>query len=212
MDTISTDKDLINSVLAGNLDDFAPLVRRHQDRVYGLCLSMTRHATEADDLAQEIFLKAYRSLNEFRFESSFSTWLYRVTYRHCLDFLKSRKRRPSQSLDELIENRGEGRWGGGPLRGEGPPWSDGPALNRLSFDVHAQTEWARHLLDSLDPKDRMVLTLREVQGLSYDELAGALKISLEAVKSRLRRARETLRASARHFSAPPIVKPVEEMP
>jgi RNA polymerase sigma-70 factor (ECF subfamily) len=206
MDTSSTEHDLIHSVLSGNLDDFAPLVRRHQDRVYGLCLSMTRQATEADDLAQEIFLKAYRSLNEFRFESSFSTWLYRVTYRHCLDFLKSRKRRPTQSLDELIENRGERGWG------ECPPWSDGPALNRLSFDVHAQTEWARHLLDSLDPKDRMVLTLREVQGLSYEELAETLKISLEAVKSRLRRAREALRTSARHFSTPPIVKAVEETP
>lgn len=200
MDTISTDKDLINSVLAGNLDDFAPLVRRHQDRVYGLCLSMTRHATEADDLAQEIFLKAYRSLNEFRFESSFSTWLYRVTYRHCLDFLKSRKRRASESLDALIEEQGEGLW------------SEGRTLGDVTFDRHSQTHWARHLLDSLDPKDRMVLTLREVQGLSYDELAGALKISLEAVKSRLRRARETLRASARHFSTPSLVKPVEEIP
>jgi RNA polymerase sigma-70 factor (ECF subfamily) len=204
MDTSSTDKDLINSVLAGNLDDFAPLVRRHQDRVYGLCLSMTRHATEADDLAQEIFLKAYRSLNEFRFESSFSTWLYRVTYRHCLDFLKSRKRRPSQSLDAMIEDRGEGLWGEG-------PWDEGP-VGDLSFDHHAQTQWARQLLDSLDPKERLVLTLREIQGLSYEELAGALKISLEAVKSRLRRAREALRTSARHFSTPPIVKAVEETP
>lgn len=204
MDTSSTDKDLINSVLAGNLDDFAPLVRRHQDRVYGLCLSMTRHATEADDLAQEIFLKAYRSLSEFRFESSFSTWLYRVTYRHCLDFLKSRKRRPSQSLDAMIEDRGEGLWGEG-------PWDEGP-VGDLSFDHHAQTQWARQLLDSLDPKERLVLTLREIQGLSYEELAGALKISLEAVKSRLRRAREALRTSARHFSTPPIVKAVEETP
>jgi RNA polymerase sigma-70 factor (ECF subfamily) len=126
----STDKDLINSVLAGNLDDFAPLVRRHQDRVYGLCLSMTRHTTEADDLAQEIFLKAYRSLNEFRFESSFSTWLYRVTYRHCLDFLKSRKRRPSQSLDAMIEDRGEGLWGEGPWD-EGP-WDDGATFRLIT--------------------------------------------------------------------------------
>ena len=204
MDTTSTDKDLINSVLAGNLDDFAPLVRRHQDRVYGLCLSMTRHTTETEDLAQEIFLKAFRSLKEFRFESSFSTWLYRVTYRHCLDFLKSRKRRPSQSLDAMIEDCGEALWDESPW-GEGH-WGD------LSFDHHAQPQWARHLLDSLDPKERLVLTLREVQGLSYEELAGALKISLEAVKSRLRRAQETLRESARHFSTPPIVEPVEEIP
>lgn len=199
MDTSPTEHDLIHSVLSGNLDDFAPLVRRHQDRVFGLCLSMTRNPSEAEDLAQEIFLKAFRSLKEFRFESSFGTWLYRISYRHCLDFLKSKKRHPAQSLDALIEERGDGLWN------EQAPINDG------TFDRHAQSYWARHLLDSLDPKDRLVLTLREVQGLRYDELADTLKISVEAVKSRLRRARDTLRTTARHNLGSFFVKPSEEV-
>lgn len=188
MSDSTSDRDLITAILAGQTETFATLVRRHQDRVYGLCLSLTKNPTEAEDAAQEVFIKVYQRLKEFRFESSFSTWLYRVTYHHTLDLLKTRSRRPAESLDAMIETRGE-------FLAETPP-----------SDSSAQADQARQILDSLRPEDRLVLTLREVQGLSYEELTHTLEISLDAVKSRLRRARETLRQKARHFSPTPVVQ------
>jgi RNA polymerase sigma-70 factor (ECF subfamily) len=148
-----------------------------------------KNPTDAEDAAQEIFLKTYRRLKDFRFESSFSTWLYRVAYHHSLDLMKARSRRPAESLDAMVETRGE-------FAGETP------APSRET----EQTDLARQVLEQLRPEDRLLLTLREVQGLSYDELATALKLSLDAVKSRLRRGRESLRLAARHFSAPPVVQ------
>jgi RNA polymerase sigma-70 factor (ECF subfamily) len=188
MTTDPSDSDLITTLLAGQTDAFATLVHRHQDRVYGLCLSLTKNPTDAEDAAQEVFLKVYRRLKEFRFESSFSTWLYRVAYHHTLDLLKARSRRPAESLDALMEIKGE-------FVPETPPREPSMAA-----------EQARQILDSLRPEDRLVLTLREVQNFTYDELAETLKISLDAVKSRLRRARETLRIKSRHFSPTPVVQ------
>lgn len=183
------DRDLITAILSGQTDAFAYLVRRHQDHVFGLCLSLMKNPSDAEDAAQDIFLKTYRRLKEFRFESSFGTWLYRVAYHHCLDLLKARSRRPSESLDALIETRGE-------FAADSPKETDPSPL----------ADKARQALDTIRPEDRLILTLREVQGLTYEEMMDALQISLDAVKSRLRRARESLRISARHFFSPSAVQ------
>jgi RNA polymerase sigma-70 factor (ECF subfamily) len=189
MSDSTSDKDLITAILSGETNAFAPLVRRHQDHVYGLCLSLMKNPSDAEDAAQDIFLKTYQRLKEFRFESSFSTWLFRVAYHHCLDLLKARSRRPTESLDAIIESRGE--FAADTAEGTDPSlWAD----------------QARQALDGLRPEDRLVLTLREVQGLTYEEMMESLQISLDAVKSRLRRARESLRTSARHFFSPPVVQ------
>lgn len=189
MSETTSDRDLITAILSGETDAFAPLVRRHQDHVYGLCLSLMKNPSDAEDAAQDIFLKTYQRLKEFRFESSFSTWLYRVAYHHCLDLLKAQSRRPSVSLDAIIETHGEST--------AGPPDEIAPA---------PLADQARQVLDGLRPEDRLVLTLREVQGLTYEEMRESLQISLDAVKSRLRRARESLRISARHFFLTPVVQ------
>ncbi len=183
------DPAIINNILNGHPEDYAELVRRYQDKVYGLCLSLMKNPTDAEDAAQEIFLKAYRRLKDFRFESSFGTWLYRVGYHHSLDLLRARARRPAESLDALMELHGE-------FAAEMPE----PVAPSTDMDQ------ARQALDRLRPEDRLVLTLREIQGLTYEEMTETLHISLDAVKSRLRRARETLRETARHFSPPPIVQ------
>lgn len=189
MNTPTNDQEIIQRILSGHPEDFVDIVRLHQDRVYGLCLSLMKNPTDAEDAAQEIFIKVFRRLGDFRFESSFSTWLYRVAYHHSLDLLKARSRRPAESLDAMVETRGE-------FAGETP------APPRET----EQTDLARQVLEQLRPEDRLLLTLREVQGLSYEELATALKLSLDSVKSRLRRARESLRLAARHFTAPPVVQ------
>lgn len=168
---------IIRDVLSGRREEFARLVRAHQAKVLSLCLSLLKDPAEAEDAAQEVFLKAYRGLRNFRFDSSFSTWLYRIAYRHGLDILRSRRRRRTQSLDALLEERGEGALPAAP-------------------DQTTQADPARsaeNLLSSLPPDYRLVLTLREVQGLSYEEIARATDASLDSVKARLRRARESLR-------------------
>ncbi len=169
---------IIRDVLSGRREEFARLVRAHQAKVLSLCLSLLKDPAEAEDAAAEIFLKAYQKLKDFRFDAAFSTWLYRIAYRHSLDLLRARQRRRAQSLDALLEERGEGALP--------------PAPDQTTPADPART--AESLLSSLPPDYRLVLTLREVQGLSYEEIARAMDASLDSVKARLRRARQALRS------------------
>lgn len=178
------DSELVERAKAGDLDAFSDLVRRHHARVAGLCASLLG-PSEADDAAQEVFLKAHRALRQFHGEARFSTWLYRVAANVCLDARRKAARRPAVSLDALVEAQGEavGRLFAEPARG----------LSEEDADL------ARRVLAALPEGYREVLVLRESQGLSYEELAGALGCSLDAVKARLKRARRELHEKLRHF-------------
>jgi RNA polymerase sigma-70 factor (ECF subfamily) len=179
------DHEVVRRVLGGDRDAFAELVRAYQTRVRGYCRGMLRDAAEADDAAQEVFLKAYQGLSRFRGEASFSSWLYRIAANHCLDLLRRRGRRRAESLDALLEAEGE------------------QALARLApEDPPAPAEagaLAERLLAALPEEHRSLIVLREVQGLSYEELAQALRCSVDAVKGRLKRSRQILAREARHF-------------
>lgn len=166
------DREAVRRVLAGDREAFAPLVRAHQGKVLSLCLSLLRQRASAEDAAQDVFLKAYKNLSAFRFDAAFSTWLYRISYRHCLDLLKAAKRRREEALEFLPE---------APAR---------PEEDRLAVES---------LLEGLLPEYRLVLVLREVQGLSYEEISAATGDSMDSVKARLRRAREALQTAGRHF-------------
>lgn len=161
-------------------------MRSYQGKVLGLCTSLLNNASEAEDAAQEIFVKAYQALGSFHGDSKFSTWLYRIAANHCKDLLRKRSRQKTESLDALIERSGD----------------EVQNLWEPSFDPRnsaGAAELVKKLLDSLSPDEMLILTLREVQGLSYQEISETLKCSLDAVKSRLRRARETLQEKSRHF-------------
>ncbi len=183
---------LVQEVLAGSPDSFEPLVRRHEARVRSLCAALLQDATEADDAAQEVFLKAYRALGRFRNESSFSTWIHRIAHNHCLDIFKSRKRRPAESLDALLEK------GDGVLADR----DDGSPAPGRDLDIH-------QLLIGLSSEYRTVLVLREVQGFDYGEIAKIMSVTVDSVKARLRRARQSLVEKARHFNAPAAVQRLE---
>ena len=161
---------LMDRILQGDRNAYADLVRAHQAKVLRLCVSLLGEP-DAEDAAQEIFLKAYRSLSSFRRDSSFSTWLYRIASNHCHDLLRKRSRQKTESLDELPES----------------------LLTSADPRVGAeQADLAEQILLTLSPEERLILTLREVEGLSYQEIAEVLSCSLDAVKGRLKRARETL--------------------
>lgn len=180
-------EELIPKILSGDTSAYAEIVRAHQTKVLGLCTSLLGNATQAEDAAQEVFIKAYQSLRSFRGDSAFSTWLYRITANHCKDLLRKRSREKTESLDAMMEESAEG-------------------VQRLfepSFDpsgVAGASDLIEKLLSSLSPDERLILTLREVQGLSYQEISSTLQCSLDAVKARLRRARQTLEEKVRHFS------------
>ena len=188
---VDTDEDLVSirQVLSGQRDAYAHLVRKYQARVLRLCTALLREASVAEDAAQDIFLKAYQSLHAFQGHSLFSTWLYRIAANRCKDLLRKRSRQRSESWEALVETHGEALQ-------QLLTVSANPTLAVADADL------ADRLLSQLPPDYRLILTLREVEGLSYQELAETLACSMDAVKARLRRARQALQDTLRHFCDP----------
>jgi RNA polymerase sigma-70 factor (ECF subfamily) len=161
-------------------------MRRYHERILRLCVSMLADPAEAEDAAQEVFLKAYRSLDRFRGDAAFSTWLYRIAANHCHDLLRKHPRGQTQSWEALLETAGR--------RLEqllSAPPSAGLAAE--------QSDLVRRALAQLPPDYCIVLILREIEELSYQEMAQVLDCSLDAVKARLRRARAQFEQLLRHF-------------
>ncbi|MCM8794338.1 MAG: RNA polymerase sigma factor [Candidatus Omnitrophica bacterium] len=156
-------------------------MRKYQARVRGHCLGMLGNTAEADDAAQEIFIKAYRGLGSFGGRGGFSTWLYRITVNHCRDCLRSAMRRKTESWEKLREEEGEFL-------------ETRTAVMPQGQMADGRLQHVREALDKLPEAARTILILREVQGLSYQELADTLRCSVDAVKARLRRARQELEA------------------
>ena len=173
---------VIRRVCAGDTDAFEALVTAYQKQVYNLALRTVGNEEDAADMTQEAFLRAYRSLGSFRGDSKFSVWLYRLTTNICIDFLRSRGRRPTVSLTAADED-------------EEPQELD-VADDR--FDPVQSLERAelrravQRGLASLPEDYRRILMLRELSGLSYAEIWQVLRLEEGTVKSRLFRARKKL--------------------
>ena len=170
----------IEAVLAGDADRFEALVLANEDGVYRLCLRMLGSEQDALDASQEAFLKAYRSLAGFRGESAFSTWLYRLAANVCLDMLRRRPEQPPLSGDE--DDRASALPDPGPT-----PYQ---ALEKK--ELRAVVDRA---LQSLSPEFREAVVLRDVNGLSYEEIAAVTGLEPGTVKSRIFRARKKLAAA-----------------
>ena len=179
------DFEIILDVLTGNRNAYADILRRYEERVRGYCLMMLEDPTQAEDAAQEVFIKAYQALGQFRRQSSFSTWLYRIAANHCTDLLRKRVRQKTESWEALLEKEGE--------KIEAL-FAGSPKIESLE-----QTELVTKLLSYLPEKSRTILILREIQGLNYQELAEALGCTVDAVKGRLKRARQEIEIKLRHF-------------
>ena len=158
----------------------------------GYCLSMLNNHTEAEEAAQDIFVKVYQSLAKFKGNSSFSTWLYRITANHCLDILRKRNRRRTVSLDALVEQNGD--------QIHGMFATSDTAASGLE-----NRQLVNKILSTLPNDYRTILTLREAEGLEYQEIADVLECSLDAVKGRLARARRQLQENLGPFLAPQSV-------
>lgn len=176
---VSTDeKMLIDRARTGDAQAFGSLMENYLPRIYNLCLGLTRNVQDAEDLAQESFLKAYRAIHLYQGKSSFYTWLYRIAVNVCLDFQRASSRRTTVSLDQTF---GEDEQ---PIqvRDEAPLPDDQAISHELGRELMTR-------IGQLPEAMRDVLLLRDVEGLTYDEIARLLNLSEGTVKSRLFRAR-----------------------
>lgn len=173
---------IVRKVLGGDANAFETLVLEYEKNVYNIALRMTGNSEDAADMTQEAFIKAYNSLQSFRGDSKFSVWLYRIVSNVCLDFLRSKNRRPTVSLSVEDDDGEDAQL----------DVADESQSPELLLDRKLTRDSVRRGLDSLPPDYRQILLLREIQGLSYDEIAQALSLEIGTVKSRIFRARKRL--------------------
>jgi RNA polymerase sigma-70 factor (ECF subfamily) len=180
------DEQLVVMAQSGENRAFDELVRRYQDKVYRLSYKILRHEEDAAEALQDAFLSAYKGLRNFKAESTFSTWLYRIATNASL--MKYRKRRDGHISLEQSQTPGPRGEEGEPL--QIPDWSEQPLEVLLDAETRAVMEEG---IQMLPEDDRTVFVLRDIEGLSNAEVAEILELSVAAVKSRLHRARIKLR-------------------
>lgn len=184
-DGLPPDDELVQRFQGGDVQAFSDLVTRYQDRVFTLCLRWMGDPVVSEEVAQDVFIALYRSLDRFRGEARLSTWIYRVTVNHCKNRRLYRKRRKMKEHEPL-----EGRFAeeDGPVR-QFP--AEGPGTDAVVHRSEAE-RLLQEALDLLDEDHRSIIVLRDVEDLSYDEIASILDLPKGTVKSRLHRARAEL--------------------
>jgi RNA polymerase sigma-70 factor (ECF subfamily) len=168
------EKEIVQSARKGDKDSFGTLVERYRNKMFYLAYSMTNNRETADDLAQEVFIKAFRALPRFNLKSKFSTWLYRIAINTIKDFHRKESGNKRMSLDQraIVSDEKD-------IKNE--------------EEKQEKLKIIRESIDRLPEKHRIILTLRDIQGKSYSEIADILHISPGTVDSRLFRARKKLR-------------------
>ncbi|GMR18342.1 MAG: RNA polymerase sigma factor RpoE [Gammaproteobacteria bacterium] len=176
------DEILVQRVQKGDKAAFDLLVRKYQQRVSNLISRFIYDRTEVEDVTQEAFIKAYRALKNFRGDSAFYTWLYRIAVNTAKNYLVAQGRRPPRSDVEAVD--AENMEFGGDLRDIATPES-----NLLTDEI---VETVRNTINGLPEDLRVAISLRELEGLSYEEIAQAMDCPIGTVRSRIFRARETI--------------------
>lgn len=171
-----SDVELMLALKAGDENAFTELVNRHRDAVVNLAYRYLGNRTDAEDLAQEVFLKVHRARSRYEPAAKFTTWLYRVAANACLNEVRDRRRRPTFAAGELDD----------------PP-AEGAASPVEEAERGELRERVRAALAELPERQRLALLLNKFHGLGYEEMADSLGMSVPAVKSLLVRARENVR-------------------
>lgn len=171
-----TDELIVNLVLKGNIQLFSEIVNRYKEKVFSLSYRFTEDTGEAQDLSQEVFISVYKKLHTYKENSKFSTWLYRINYNLCIDWLRKNKRRKKEILEEYEFKSGE----------------QGCDME-TSFIERQKRELVRAIIKEMDTKYKTVLILFHFEGLSYEDIGDILKIPMKTVETRLYRARGVLK-------------------
>lgn len=189
-DNISlNDEVLIDRCQKGDLEAMGLLISRYQDRLYNTILKICSNPDDAAELTQETFVKVIENITRFRGRSSFYTWLFRVGVNLTLTFCKRRQKFAVRSLEAPLENGGDSAQS--TLSGYlSCKETMDPAVLAEKREVQ---EVMLRMLEGMEPDQRTVLVLRDIEGMSYQDIAGVLEIEIGTVKSRISRARKTLR-------------------
>jgi RNA polymerase sigma-70 factor (ECF subfamily) len=172
-----TDERIVGLVQRGETRQFTELVRRHQGAIFGMAQRFTGNTSEGQEVAQEVFLRAYRSLEGFKGEAKFSTWLYRICYNLCIDWARKNKGPAARSI---------------PIEGAAEVADPREDPERASIDAEERAK-VRKAVAGLDERYRAVVVLLYYQKLSYERIAEILQMPVKTVETRLYRARKILR-------------------
>ncbi len=179
------EKELVRLSREGSEEAFAELVKKYRIKVFNLAFSLTRDSDVADDLAQEAFIKAYYALPRFQSRSGFGTWLYRIAINHARDYLRKKSRMIQISIDNIKESF---------------ILQEDKTMKEEKESAEAQRkQFVHQSIRSLPEKHQVILSLRDIQGFSYEEISKILKISPGTVDSRIYRARKMLRKKLAPF-------------
>lgn len=170
------DEDLINKVIKGENNAYAILVDRYKHMVYTLALKIVKNREDAEEVAQDSFIKAYNALNDFKGESKFSTWLYKIAYYRSLDYLKKNKRQVETTSIDISEEYNIA--------------SMDDALDRM--EVKERAEIIKHAIEKLPAADAVLITLYYFETLSMNEISKVMEIPANTIKVRLFRGRKRL--------------------
>ncbi|MEI6437153.1 MAG: RNA polymerase sigma factor [Candidatus Omnitrophota bacterium] len=175
-DAAEQEQELIERALAGDINAFEAIYRAHSGMVYSVAYRIVNNAGDAEEVTQDVFMSMHQNLKNFRGNSSLKTWAYRITVNRSLNALRRAGR--IRSREQLFDH-------------DVNP-DDLPNNIDQNIEASAAQEKAAELLNALDPEKRACLTLRAIDGLSYEEISAALGININTVRTRLKRAREFL--------------------
>ncbi len=176
------ERQLVRRAQKGDKAAFETLVQRHQHRVFAVARGILKRQEDVEDIAQQVFVKAYFSLKRFDQRAAFSTWLYKITVNECWDLLRKRKARPLVYEADFSEEQSRQYTTQEREASKAPDASDRMALR----------EQLENMLSQLDKRDRAMLVLKEVEGFSVEEIAESMGLNANTVKVRLFRARRRI--------------------
>ncbi|MCX7842764.1 MAG: sigma-70 family RNA polymerase sigma factor [Clostridia bacterium] len=175
---------LLEKAKNGDVEAFEKLIEGSQKRVFNVALRMLGNHDDASEISQEVFIKVFKSIGSFKGNSSFSTWIYKITVNLCLDELRKRKNSRVISLDETIKIKDE------EVRMQIE--DDGPSPD-VEVEKRAIRQVVTQAIEKLSDEHKVVVILRDIQGFSYDEIAKLINCPEGTVKSRINRARQSLK-------------------
>ena len=181
---IDFEDSLIRKAQKGNVDAFEKLVLQYEKLVYNIAYSVMRNEQDAYDIAQEVFIKVFQSLSTFNFTAKFSTWIHRITVNASIDELRKRKNKKTEYIDEMVE-LGDSE--------VGKQFEDSSPTPEEQAIINEEYKDLLDSINELSEEHRMVITLRDIKGYTYDEIAEILECSLGTIKSRISRARSNLK-------------------
>lgn len=178
------EKALLEKARKGDINAFEMLIMEHERKAYNIAYRFLKNSEDAEDITQEAFLRAFKSIKKFKGQSSFSTWLYRIINNTCIDFVRSKQNKYTDSIDKTIRYEGE------EMEMQIPSNENDPVETVETGEISALMQ---SMLNQLPDDQRMALVLRDIQGFSYQEIVEITGVGMGTVKSRINRGRMALK-------------------